>query len=142
MSVSTEDFKYHITIDIRWRDLDALNHVNNSVYLTYLEQARTHYLHECIQWDWQTDGMILASATIDFKIALILSDKPKVYVRCSHIGNKSFTLQYCITTERNGRTVIATTATTILVGFNYQTEATQPISENKRQRLQEFENLA
>ena len=141
MSFTPQDFKYTTPIEIRWRDLDAMNHVNNSVYLTYLEQARTHYLHDAIQWDWHTDGLILAKVNIDFKVALILSDKPIVYVRCTHIGNKSFTLQCCITTVRNGETIVAAFADTVLVVYDYKTETTLPLSEEKRGKLQSFEGM-
>jgi len=41
----TDDlFRFSTTLEVRWRDLDALGHVNNVVYFTYLEQARIHYL--------------------------------------------------------------------------------------------------
>ncbi len=141
MSISLQDFKYTTPIEIRWRDLDAMNHVNNSVYLTYLEQARTHYLHDAIQWDWQTDGLILANVNIAFKVALILTDKPIVHVRCTHIGNKSFTLQCCITTVRNDETIVAAFADTVLVVYDYKTEKTLPLSEEKRLKLQSFEGM-
>jgi acyl-CoA thioester hydrolase len=39
-------FRFSITLEVRWRALDALGHVNNAVYLTHLKQARAHYLHE------------------------------------------------------------------------------------------------
>lgn len=132
-------FKYSKAIEIRWRDLDAMNHVNNSVYLTYLEHARSHYLHYAIGWDWNSEGLILASAQIDFKVALLLTDAPLVHVRCSHIGNKSFTLDCVITTVRNEQTIVAATAKTVLVVYDYATETTQPLSDEKRQRLLAFE---
>ncbi len=141
MSISLQDFKYTTSIEIRWRDLDAMNHVNNSVYLTYLEQARTHYMHDAIQWDWKTDGLILANVNIAFKVALILTDKPIVHVRCTHIGNKSFTLQCCITTVRNDETIVAAFADTVLVVYDYKNEKTLPLSEEKRLKLQSFEGM-
>jgi len=42
--MSDNSFRFFTTLEVRWRDLDALGHVNNAVYLTYLEQARVHYM--------------------------------------------------------------------------------------------------
>lgn len=39
-------FRFSTTFEVRWRDLDAMGHVNNAVYFTYLEQTRVHYLRE------------------------------------------------------------------------------------------------
>ncbi|OWY23444.1 acyl-CoA thioesterase [Sphingobacteriales bacterium UPWRP_1] len=140
MSLPAPDkFKYAKSIEVRWRDLDALNHVNNAVYLTYMEHARSYYLQEAIRWDWTKDGIILANATIDFKVALLLTDKPLVHVRCLHLGNKSFTLQYAITTERNGLTLLAATAQTVLVMYDFVAEKTLPLTDEIRQKFAEFE---
>ncbi|OWY21793.1 acyl-CoA thioesterase [Sphingobacteriales bacterium UPWRP_1] len=134
-----EKFKYAKPVEVRWRDLDALNHVNNAVYLTYIEHARSYYLQEAICWDWTKDGIILASATIDFKVALLLTDKPLVHVRCSHLGNKSFTLQYAITTKRNDHTILAATAQTVLVMYNFTAEKALPLTNEIRQKFTAFE---
>lgn len=139
MNNPLQDFKYSKAIEIRWRDLDAMNHVNNSVYLSYLEHARTHYLHEAIQWDWQKESLILANVNIDFRVALLLTDTPLVHVRCTRLGNKSFTLQYAITTLRNGNTILAATAETALVVYDYATETTMPLTPDMRRRFEQFE---
>lgn len=136
---ASEKFKYAKPIEVRWRDLDALNHVNNAVYLTYIEHARSHYLQEAIRWDWTKDGIILANATIDFKVALLLTDEPLVHVRCSQLGNKSFTLQYAITTKRNGHTILAATAQTVLVMYDFAAEKTLPLTHEIRQKFVAFE---
>jgi len=38
-----EGFRYSLGIDVRYRDLDPVGHVNNAVYATYLEHTRTNY---------------------------------------------------------------------------------------------------
>ena len=41
-------FKHKIKMNIRFSDLDAMGHVNNAKYLTYLEEARIDYLNNII----------------------------------------------------------------------------------------------
>ena len=57
-----------VKIQIRYADLDALGHVNNSNYLTYFEIARVHYFNELLgkDWDWRNEGMILANSSLEF----------------------------------------------------------------------------
>ncbi len=54
-------------IEIRWRDLDAFNHVNNAVYLTYLEEARDSWLAGMVPVGSSTWDYVLARVAIDFR---------------------------------------------------------------------------
>jgi acyl-CoA thioester hydrolase len=67
-------------LEIRWADLDAFRHVNNGVYLAYLEQARTAWLEERLGADaaW---NFVLAHVEIDFKRELTLADEG-IVARC------------------------------------------------------------
>lgn len=51
MSITLDGFRHCVTIDIRFADLDAMGHVNNAVYLTYMETARLRYALELGLWD-------------------------------------------------------------------------------------------
>ncbi|MBL8242636.1 MAG: acyl-CoA thioesterase, partial [Rhodanobacteraceae bacterium] len=56
------------TIPLRWRDLDAYNHANNSVFLTFLEQARIEWFDSLPEpWRSPLAEPILAAATVNFR---------------------------------------------------------------------------
>lgn len=135
----TNQFKYSRPIEVQWRDIDALRHVNNAVYLSYFETARGGYLNDMFQWDWNKHGIILARASVEYKIPVLLTDRPRVHVRCSEIGRKSLTLQYLITVERNGKQLITTTSESVLVMFDYATEKTFAVPDELRARFAAFE---
>ncbi len=135
-----DQFKYRRPIEVRWRDIDALRHVNNAVYLSYFEMARSAYLNDLFQWNWAEHGIILARATVDYKIPVLLTDQPLVYVRCTAMGNKSFTLEYAITIRRNDTEVIAVLSESVLVMYHYTTEKTFPIPDEIRQKIMSYEN--
>src|SRR6266566_7462312 len=68
-------------IEIRWRDLDSSRHVNNAVYLSYLEEARTGWLSDALGPEGDLYGFVLARVAIDYRRELTLDDVA-VLARC------------------------------------------------------------
>jgi acyl-CoA thioester hydrolase len=89
---SYKNFKHATPIQIRFSDIDAMNHLNNATYLTYFEVARVKYLDVVTKADWDDTryGLIVAKAEINFKQPVFFYDTIEVHTRCSKIGNKSF----------------------------------------------------
>ena len=116
-----ELFRYSTEVLIRWSDLDAFQHVNNAVYLTYFEQGRIEYFTDnCIPWDWKNTGAILARAEIDYGAPLHFGDNAKIYIRCSRIGNKSVDFEYVIMKSINpDDTLPVAWGKTVLVAYQY-----------------------
>jgi len=83
-----------IPVQVRFRDLDALGHVNNAVYLTYFEMARSAYFSR-LERDWVERGrFILARAEVDFLRPIRLEDPVEVGVRVVRMGRSSFDMEY------------------------------------------------
>ncbi|HET7235879.1 MAG TPA: thioesterase family protein [Actinomycetota bacterium] len=68
-------------IELRWRDVDAYGHVNNAVYLTFLEEARDAWVQRTLGGATDTWDFVLARVAIDFRSELTLEDEA-VLVRC------------------------------------------------------------
>ena len=83
------DFVHRETV--RFRDLDSLGHVNNAVFLTYLEEARIAYL---VPRGAEASDMILARVEIDFRAPLGMDAELEIGVRPARVGTKSFDLEY------------------------------------------------
>jgi acyl-CoA thioester hydrolase len=73
---------HEVRIDIRWRDIDAYGHVNNAVYLNYLEEARDAWVQKVLGPVADTWDFVLARVAIDFRNEL-KQDDGAVLVRCS-----------------------------------------------------------
>ena len=117
---------------VRYRDLDAFGHVNNAVYLTYLEQARNAFLaHLGLVRGVEDIKMILARTEIDFRAQLGLDEQVEIGVRPSRFGRKSFDLEYEL---RAGGRLVAE-AKVVLVGFDYGTGETIAIPDDWRRSL-------
>ena len=111
---------------VRFRDCDAMGHVNNAVYSTYLEEARIGVLGDLIDF-------ILARVEIDFRSELRNGEDVEVRTRCSRVGTKSFDLEHVI--SASGGRVVAE-AKSVLVAFDYTLGESVAVSETLRARLQ------
>src|SRR6267142_4336182 len=81
--------------DARLRDLDGMGHVNNAVYFTYIEAARTEYMMRVAGITRLADiDWIVASANLNFRKAVGYGDAIEVRVRPTKIGTTSYTLCY------------------------------------------------
>jgi len=131
-------FRFFTTLDVRWRDLDALGHVNNAVYLTYLEQARVHYMREVgLGFQGLDDvGMILAEVTCTYRAPLSLGERVTVWVRVSELRNSSFIVEYRMEGE-DGR--LAATARTVQVCYDYQAGRSHPIPDRWQATITAYE---
>jgi len=116
------------TETVRFRDVDALGHVNNAAYLTYLEQARIAFL---APMGADQTGMILARAEIDFRAQVGFGDAVEIEVQPLRVGTKSFELGYTLRV----RGAAVAEAKTVLVAFDYATGRTVPVPDAWRAGL-------
>lgn len=83
------------TIDVRWRDLDAFNHVNNSTYLTYLEEARLQWL-STVPGPWADKHAmpVMAASTLNYRRPIEWPNRIAVMLACEREGNSSMTVAH------------------------------------------------
>jgi acyl-CoA thioester hydrolase len=130
------EFPYQIEIDVIFRDLDALGHVNNAVYFTYMEVARTRFFMELLNIDTPEQlAVIVAEATCTFRAPAFFGERLTVGLGISRFGHKSFDIVYKIQT-RDGRLVA--TAKTVMVAYDYGRQQTIPISDDLRAKLENY----
>lgn len=128
-----QTFDYEHEIEVRFRDCDLLGHVNNAVYLSYLEQARVGYWQRLSGSAGVPRSFILARAECDYRAPATLGDRLVVRVAVASIGRTSFTLDYEVLNART-RQVVAT-ARTVQVMYDYSAGRSIPIPEHLRARL-------
>jgi len=122
----------------RFRDTDAMGHINNAVYVTYLEVARQEYWRSLSgALDYGRVPFILAHVTIDFRSEALVSDILLVGVRCEWVGSKSFAFTYEIREKRMDRRVVE--ASTIQVCYDYDRKQSIPMPEELKRVLESFE---
>lgn len=136
-----KDFHFKTSIPIRFADIDMFGHVNNAIYLTYFEIARTVYLAEVLNWDWDSIGIILASVEISYLKPIRLNDEVRAYVKTSNIGKSSFTLNYALVREIRDDEELCTIGKTTCVTFDYRSNIPATLPEETKQKMEKFEGF-
>jgi acyl-CoA thioester hydrolase len=124
------------SILVRFRDLDALRHVNNSVYLTYLEEARIAYMQERqtgAVFDAQ-HGTIVARCEIDYRFPAVLGDTLVIEMAVGEIRRSSFEFVYTLYRQSDRRLVAQ--AMTVMVCYNYALNTPVRLPEEWRKQLE------
>ena len=129
-------FRLAVPVPIRFRDTDAMGHVNNAVYLTYLEVARTAYWQRVFAIRSYNDvDFVVARAEIDFLAPVFVHSDAEVWIRVSEIGRKSFRFAY----ELAAGGAPAARAETVQVMYDYARSASKPMTEAQRAAILAFE---
>ncbi len=138
-----EKFKHIVKQTVRFADLDAMQHVNNATYLSYLEEGRIGYFNFILGLpkDNMDFGAVVARIEIDYKQPLVIGDEIEILTRVSKIGNKSSDVENMITVERNGTKIIAAEAVTKLVSYDYRSLASVPIKEEVKDKIRKYEGM-
>jgi acyl-CoA thioester hydrolase len=136
-----EDFRFHCDLEVRFRDLDAMGHVNNAVYATYFEVARLGYVKAA---GAPGDGAVLEVfpfIMLDLQIRFVdqagLGEILRVHVRTRSIGTKSFVFEYLITRPADGAVVAVGSSTQVY--YDYREHRTLPVPPAFRERLERLE---
>jgi acyl-CoA thioester hydrolase len=109
---------------VRFRDCDAMGHVNNAVFSTYLEEARIGVLGGLAPF-------ILARVEIDFRAELRAGEEVEILSRCGRIGSKSFDLEHEL--HAGGRLVAE--ARSVLVAYDYESGRSVEVPDAVKARL-------
>jgi len=131
------DGSYETSIEVRFRDLDSLGHVNNAVYATYFEQARLRYLRDVHEVDLDEVNFVVARLEVDYRAPIEAVEPVTVGVGVDSVGETSFTLGYAL---ENAAGVKATGRTVQVVLDADGTPA--PMDDDWRARLEAEERPA
>ena len=131
---------YTHRVDVRFADCDPLGHVNNAVYLTYLEMARFGLWKRL--WEFSGEnamtaargaGLILARVECDYRLPATYGDTLDVRLGLAGIGRTSFTYEYEIVEASNARMIAQ--ARTVIVLYDYQAGKPVEIDDARRADL-------
>ena len=135
-----EGFRHVIPITVRFRDIDAMGHVNNAVFFTYLETARVDYMRNVVfrikSHEVGKVGLILAQISCQFKAPIFHGQKVEVGTRVVEMRNSSFILEHRI--EADGQ--LAALSEAVVVHYDYETGKSVRIPDELRARVRAFES--
>jgi acyl-CoA thioester hydrolase len=127
-------FPLSCPIELRYSDVDAMNHVNNATYVTFLETARVGLWRKHFAYVGSARDIpfIVARVAVDYRSPIGFEEPVAVGVGVKRIGHSSFTLVYRV--EASGR--LAAEAETVQVMYDYRERRPVPIAGELRRTLE------
>ena len=116
-SINLADYPFHYKLQTRWKDMDSFRHVNNAIFLTYIEDARVIFFKRWNLID-EKKSIIVASIKLDFFQQLNHPSELIVGQRISRLGTTSFDIDSAVFIKDKPDTVA--TSKVICVCFDYK----------------------
>jgi acyl-CoA thioester hydrolase len=128
-------FEYETELQVRFRDLDAMGHVNNAVYATYLEQARVDYYADVLGVGLDDIDTVLVNLEIDYRHEVTLADGTvTVAMGVRSIGESSVVVGY----ELRAGDRVAATAETTQVYVDPEAGTSRPLPEDWIEKMESW----
>jgi acyl-CoA thioester hydrolase len=136
---AAEGYSLVVPIEVRFKDIDMMGHVNNAVYLTYFENARAAYWKALGGWDGRRPERtyVLARAECDYRSPATMEDDLGCHIRVTRLGRTSFAFQYLLRDEKSGRTIVE--GRTVQTMYDYDKGKPRPIDDELRGSIRRFE---
>ncbi len=128
-------------VQVRWGDLDAFNHVNNTIYFKYFEMVRIEYF---IQLKWMVSmentgiGPILANTSCQFLLPITYPDQLQVGIRAKKLGRSSIIHEYAVFSDKLG---LAAQGESVVVCYDFPNQRKIEFPEELRKKILEIEVL-
>ena len=142
-SVGIANCQVVVHIDVQWRDLDVLAHVNNAEYIKWFECARIATLTRVgllsadgVVHQTAKLGPILGSVECKYLRPVGFPARVSVGAYLSRLGNASFNLSYVVALE--GTDEVVAIGDSVVVQFNYKTQRSEPMTEGLKNKIQEL----
>ena len=133
---AVQGFTHTFSQDVAFRDLDGLGHVNNAVYLSYVESARLAYMQEVLGPLELDELGIVADVKISFRSPAALGETLEVGHRVSRVGETSLVFDFEV---RGGDGRLVAEGSTVHVAFDYGVRRPVPVPEKWRSRIESYE---
>ena len=135
--VALKDFPVRIELPVQWGDMDALGHVNNTIYLRWMESARIEYLSRIYgtnQLIIDNVGPILASVQVDYFKSIKFPDRVECGASITKLGRSSYTMEYGIFSKTLEH--IAVKSTAVIVKFNLVEGKSVALTDEEKQKIE------
>lgn len=132
------DKLFSTSIEVRFRDLDALGHVNNAVYFTYFEEGRKHFSRKVFGVSDISDfKFIMAHIQCDFIRPIQFNDHVILQMWVKNIGTKSFSFEYRLV-DFSDEAMVYASGKSIQVCYDYETNRSIEVPAEMRERLTRY----
>lgn len=133
-------FNHILPLQIRFNDIDLLGHVNNSVYVTFMDLGKAHYFNDVLGGlvDWHHINLAVVNININFYAPSFIESELCVVTTVTRISTHSLTLEQRIIDRSHGDEVKCI-ATTIMAGYDIATATSRALDKEWVHAIETFE---
>lgn len=133
------EFHHRQPIQMRFNDLDALQHVNNTIYLEYMDYAKTQYITQVLEGIFNVfhESLVIVNVNCEYYEISRYGEPLEVLTRIDCIAKHSLVFVQRVINPATGH--IKTIARTVMVGFNIDKDCKMEIPSNWRMRISAYE---
>lgn len=134
------EFHHRLPVQIRFNDIDLLGHLNNAIYLQFMDLGKANYFLQFMdggRFNWETLGLVVANINIDFLAPTFIHEDLHVLTAVASIGHKSLVLDQRVASITTGE--VKAIAKVTMVCYNTKTGATEAISPEWRHKISVYE---
>ncbi len=132
------EFHYTLPLQIRWKDWDRFNHINNATYFEFFDTGKINYFEKvCPGTDWSKCAVMMVHDETDFVSQIKEFNNISVRTAVIHIGNKSITLLQEVYNHRKNE--VKARCVSVMVYFNSVTRQAEPVPDSWRSAIAAFE---
>lgn len=132
-------FRHSLPLQTRFSDFDMLGHLNNNVYLTFMDLAKARYflqlIPDCMKMNGT--GVVVVNINCDFFAPTLFDEPIEALTTVTSIGQKSLTLEQRIINPENGETKCI--GRTVMAGFDPKTMHSADIRQEWVEAIEKFE---
>ncbi len=139
--MTRDQYRHWLTIEVRWGDMDAMGHVNNTVYFTYFESARISLLGKSdirARYADSRQGPVLVSTSGDFKRQVVFPATLDIGLRVTKIGHRSFHMEYGV--FFHGTDELVAVGRSINAWVDYAAGKAVPLPDDLRVELAKYQS--
>lgn len=131
-------FFHSLPLQIRFNDADMLGHLNNSVYLTFMDLGKAHYFNDVMKGvDWRNINVAVVNINVSFFAPAYLDSNLSCLTAVTRVSEHSITLEQRVVDTDSGEVKCA--ATTIMAGYDVKTAQSRPIDPEWRRAIEVWE---
>jgi acyl-CoA thioester hydrolase len=127
-------WRFEHEVEVRFNDCDPMGHVNNAVYLTYLEAARFAWWQSIFGVARGSHGFVVARVEIDYRRQAFPGERLTVRLRVDGISRSSFVVAYEILNTRTRETIAE--GKSVQVSYDAASGRSTPLSDDLRAKLE------
>lgn len=133
-------YRHRVPVQIRFNDIDLFGHLNNSIYLQFMDLAKMRYFSQFMEggkFSTEDLELVVVNINCNFYSPTYIHEELEVLTATASISNKSLTLEQRVVNKTTGD--VKCVCHTIMACFDPKTMSSAPVSDLWRQRLSSFE---